>query len=218
MYQARGHRFVDRVPIGRSLLWLLIAFGACQAPAETRANTGGGGGGSPNGGGASGDPDAGDIDADEGPRDVAREAPAPKPDDPQNVRACAAFAVGMASPVMGVSPYRYDAPEIALDKVHSIKMPGREAAHVGFEITTVGEHVLYVSTSASVAVFEIDGLIVPVKALRSKIQECATMKGRHTFDFKQTRYILRVGPESTGTVDLLLGPRGPQPATSARRR
>ena len=144
------------------------------------------------------------------------EAAPPRPDappNPVNVRACTAIRQGAAAPVlvMGQEVFSIDPPAIASDdKLYRVAIPPRAGApsHVSFTAPAAGEYVFFVSapTAVPLAVFALDGELIDIK-LRLRIPECPEVNGRHSVPLQAaTKYVVRLGPERTPSVDLVVMP------------
>ena len=157
--------------------------------------------------------DAEPPDAEPEPDAEPYEARPPRPDAPPNslnVRACRTLQMGTVAPVMGQALFNMDAPTIASnEQIYRVALPPRMHGHVTFTAPAAGEYVFFASTTAALVVFDISGGQIEIKALRLKIPECVQVNGRHAVDLDAGKYVIRLGPEMAGSVDVVVVPAAP---------
>jgi hypothetical protein len=142
------------------------------------------------------------------------DAPPPRPSTPDvkaiNDRACQALQMGPFTPVTSAANFTYSAPPImGSPPAYRIQLPARAAGHVSFTPPAVGEYVIFTSAPIALALFALDGTILPVKSLNTVIPECTQVSGRQAFDLTAVAHVIRLGPATTATVDVAIIARGP---------
>ena len=195
-----------------------LAAGGCTPKDSTSNNPGpSGNGGAPGAGGSAsgqggatgqggalGDPDAEGpvVDANRLQDMTIREV------EPVNLSACEIMRAGPFMPVTGANIFRLDAPAVS---------PGQQAFRVTLSkvsdsfLTIVvpagaaGDYVFFTSTLARLALFEVDGAVVPDRNLMGNIMECPEVKARVAFRLMPGTYVLRLGPQTVPLVDLVVG-------------
>ena len=136
------------------------------------------------------------------------------PPDPVNVNACQHLQAGPFVPLMAQAgfplPADTMAPAIKSDaQAYRIAFPRLAEGYVTFTPPAEGDYVLYTSTPLPIAVFSLAGFILDPVSLDIKAQECMEIKGKHIFHFASTLHVVRLGPDSPNTVDIVVVPAMP---------
>jgi hypothetical protein len=123
--------------------------------------------------------------------------------------ACHYLKNGPFPTVSAVKDFSVSAPKVMTDgkayRVALQKTPTVAPGHVSLPVTAPGEYVFFTSTSLPVVVFDSVGMEIPAKSTTSAITDCTQVKGRHAYDMTLTEsYIVRLGPEPAGTVDVVV--------------
>jgi hypothetical protein len=127
-----------------------------------------------------------------------------------NGQACQLLKAGPFTPVTGKVMYTFtDQPPPVLNdrKAYRITLPApSRVGHVSFKVPAPGEYVVFTSRALPVSVYTWDGVIINSKTVAGSVSECGEVKGRESFDLlvDTKSHILRFGPGSDGTVDLVL--------------
>jgi hypothetical protein len=185
------HRLFIRIALAAPLLgaWL-----GCAGGSTSGAGGSGAAGGSAGSGGAGGSP-AGGLSA--------------------NALACQAFKSGPFAPVTGRANYTFSdpGPPVQNDrKAYRVSLPSpSNVGHVSFKVPAAGEYVIFASKPLPIALYTWDGTIISPKTVTDTVSECAEVKARQSFDLgiDTKAHVIRLGPDSGGTVDLLLSAAAP---------
>jgi hypothetical protein len=142
------------------------------------------------------------------------DAPPPRPSTPDvkaiNDRACQVLQMGPFTPVAAAANFTYSAPPImGSPPAYRVQIPARAAGHVSFTPPAVGEYVIFTSAPIPLALFALDGTILPEKSISTVIPECTQVSGRRAFDLTAVPHVLRLGPATAATVDVAIIPRAP---------
>ncbi len=137
---------------------------------------------------------------------------APPPSDPAtqsiNNRACTPLQNGPFNPVMGVGNYSYTAPPLTTDgKAYRLTIP-KSGGYVTLMTPAAADYVFFTTTAAPITVFSLAGDFINVKTLARAIPECAQVKTRAVFALPMATHVIKIGPEPTGTVDVVVVPAG----------
>jgi hypothetical protein len=179
--------------------------GGCAQGSSPPSNPGAGGSGP-------GNPDGGQnppTDADDVDFDRIVDARPDKPDAafvPLNTAACNSLRTGPFTPVMGANIFPMaSVPPIPLDKpVYRVSLPARDHGFVSFMVAALGDYVFFTSTPAPLALFLIDGEVVPEQSLKTSIPECPEVKGRVAYRLTPGIHVLRLGPHAILSVDVVV--------------
>jgi hypothetical protein len=136
----------------------------------------------------------------------------PPPSDPAtqslNVRGCTPLQMGPFTPVMGAAVYSYGAPAVKSDGLaYRVTFP-KAGGYVSLVAPAAGDYVFFTSTAAPITVFSLAGEFVTPKTLATRIPECMQVKNRAVFTLKMESHVIKIGPEPTGTVDVVVLPAG----------
>jgi len=136
----------------------------------------------------------------------------PPPSDPTtqslNVRGCTPLQMGPFNRVMGAAAYSYSAPAVKTDGLaYRLTIP-KAGGYVSLVAPAAGDYVFFASTAAPITVFSLAGEFVNPKAQATRIPECMQVKNRAVFTLKMEGHVIKVGPEPTGTVDVVVLPAG----------
>lgn len=128
-----------------------------------------------------------------------------------NEQACARLKNGSFMAVSAPATYTDQAPKVkADDRAYRLALqttPTLQRGHVGFDARAAGDYVIFTSKTVPVVVFTYDGTLIPPTSSVSAISECGEVKGRDAFRLdKVETYVLRLGPEASGTVDVVIEP------------
>ena len=128
-----------------------------------------------------------------------------------NDRACQYLKAGPFAPVMGQTDFSYTSPPINTDAQAYRVQIAKMQAHVSFTAPAAGEYIFFTSANIPITVFSLDGLLVDPKTLVNVIPECSQVTLRESFVLMKQPYVLRLGPVSGGSVDVVVTPAPPAP-------
>jgi hypothetical protein len=183
----------SRTPVLLTMLLVPVAALGCNSQADGPGN--GTDAGAPVSGNGGAGPPARDGGADSGPPNAT------------NARACGNLQRGPFAPVMAQATFNLQAPPIQDDRqAYRIMLPVRASGYVTFDAPAAGQYIIFTSTVLPVVVFGPAGAEIPFLAgsVASSVPECPEVKGKSNFSLGKEKHLIRLGPEATGIVDVVI--------------
>jgi hypothetical protein len=173
-----------------ALLAPLVPLGCAGGSTDKGGNGGSGGGG---GGGTGATPSGGTA----------------------NSQACQLLKGGPVTAVTGKTMYTFSTqvPAVLNDrKVYRVTLPApAQVGYVGFKVPANGEYVVFTNRTIPMTLYTWDGTMLASKTIAGGVGECQEVKNRESFDLvvDSKAHVIKFGPATEGTVDLVLTAASP---------